>query len=84
MEDDDDECYPCISLDSATGRSERHNDTEVLIQVKEEPMSDPGSPESFSSHSMSVDSEIDDFLPSPAAVRAALGLPLEKVELKNK
>jgi len=37
------ECFPCIQLSTATGRS-RESDSPVV--VKEEPMSDPGSPES--------------------------------------
>jgi hypothetical protein len=37
------ECFPCIQISTATGRS-RESDSPVV--VKEEPMSDPESPES--------------------------------------
>lgn len=43
MDDMENECFPCIQLSTATGRS-RESDSPVV--VKEEPMSDPGSPES--------------------------------------
>ncbi|XP_021927970.1 cyclic AMP response element-binding protein A-like isoform X2 [Zootermopsis nevadensis] len=43
MDDMDNECFPCIPLSTAT-RHSRESDSPVI--VKEEPMSEPGSPDS--------------------------------------
>ncbi|XP_068082885.1 cyclic AMP response element-binding protein A [Anabrus simplex] len=43
MDDMDDECFPCIPLNTATNRT---RDTDSPIVVKDEPMSEPGSPDS--------------------------------------
>lgn len=43
MDDMENECFPCIPLNTATGRS---RESESPLIVKEEPMSEPESPES--------------------------------------
>lgn len=43
MDDMDDECFPCIPLNSATSRS---RDTDSPVIIKDEPLSEPESPES--------------------------------------